>query len=148
MSQLEPLLRAAERRAVLSVLRAHPEWTLAHLATLLEHDGARAPVLRELTVGELLDEPTPTAVLLAEDGGPAIDPERLAAAQQRCGAQFDRCVRQALDEAPYPVGAGYLRARVGGPRWKLLASLRRLIAAGLVQRDGATCSTRYWSRAE
>lgn len=32
-------------------------------------------------------------------------------------------------------GAGYLRARVGGPRWNLQGDLRRLVAAGLA---GAT----------
>jgi hypothetical protein len=36
---LEPLLRAAERRAIVSVLRSHPEWTLEHVASLLEHEG-------------------------------------------------------------------------------------------------------------
>lgn len=143
MSQLEPLLRAAERRAVLTVLRAHPEWTLEHLAHLLDGDGARALTLGELTVGELISDPSKLTVA-ADDGGPPIDPIKLAAAKRRTGAEFDRCVEEVLRQASTPVGAAYLRARVGGPRWKLLDSLRRLMVAGVVQRSGATCSTIYW----
>lgn len=140
-SHLEPLLRAAERRAVLMVLRSHPEWTLEHLATLLAHDGARTPVLRKLTLGELLDDPGPAPTT---DGGPAIDYPRLQAAKQLGGRQFDELVHEVIAEANgRAVAAAYLRARVGGPRWKLQGSLRRLIAAGRVQRSGTTSTTRY-----
>ncbi|HLT38219.1 MAG TPA: hypothetical protein VK034_18165 [Enhygromyxa sp.] len=141
-SHLEPLLRAAERRAVLMVLRSHPEWTLEHLASLLAHDGDRAPVLRKLTLGELLDDPGPVARI---DGGPPIDHARLQAAKRLRGPEFDQCVHEVIAEADgRPVAAKYLRARVGGPRWKLQGSLRRLIAAGRVQRSGTTSTTRYW----
>src|SRR5690606_15293070 len=50
-TNLEPLLREAERRAVLTVLRGHPEWTLGLVFSHLEHGGARAPLLRDLTLG-------------------------------------------------------------------------------------------------
>jgi hypothetical protein len=143
MSLLEPLLRSAERRAVVSVLRSHPEWTLEHLASLLEPDGARSPLLRKLTLGELLGDPS-AAYALADDGGPPIDPAQLEAAKRQSGAEFDECVRRVIAAAGDRVGAAYLRARVGGPRWKLQDSLKRLVAAGLIERSGATSSTRYW----
>lgn len=147
-SHLEPLLELAERCAVLTVLRRHPEWTLGHLCSLLEQDGPRALLLRELTLSELLEEPRLDRVTLAADGGPPIDHGRRAAAAKLTGERFDECVRAMLDEAGgVPVGAGYLRARVGGPRWKLQASLRRLVEAGVVGRSGSTSATRYWIRA-
>jgi hypothetical protein len=52
-------------------------------------------------------------------------------------------VFEVLYEARGDVGAGYLRARVGGPRWKLQDSLGRLIAAGKVIKIGSTSATRY-----
>jgi hypothetical protein len=144
-SHLEPLLELAERRAVLTVLRRHPEWTLGHVCSLLEQDGSRALLLRELTLGELFEEPRLDRVRLAADGGPPIDRGRRAAAVELTGERFDECVRAVLHEAGgVPVGASYLRARVGGPRWKLQASLRRLVEAGVVERSGSTSTTRYW----
>jgi len=143
-TNLEPLLREAERRAVLTVLRGHPEWTLGHVFSHLEQNGPRAPLLRDLTLGELLEDPRLNQIGLADDGGPPIDRKRRAEARRLTGERFDECVRAVLDEANgTPVGAAYLRARVGGPRWKLQGSLRRLVAAGLVQRSGTTSATRY-----
>jgi hypothetical protein len=121
---LEPLLELAERCAVLTVLRRHPEWTLGHICSLLEQSNARSQLLRELTLGEL-------AV-----GAPARD--------RSDDGPLDEKVRAALDEAGVPVGAAYLRARVGGQRWTLQASLRRLVEAGVVERSGSTSGTRYW----
>lgn len=144
VSHLEPLLQQAERRAVLTVLRAHPEWTLGHLFSHLEQGGARASLLRELTFGELLTEPGPAAIELPEDGGPPIDRLRLKAARKATGADFDEHVHQVIAEAGgRAVPAAYLRARVDGPRWKLQASFGRLIAAGAIERSGTTSATRY-----
>ncbi|HLT36772.1 MAG TPA: hypothetical protein VK034_10810 [Enhygromyxa sp.] len=144
-TNLEPLLREAERRAVLTVLRDHPEWTLGHVFSHLQQNGPRAPLLRDLTLGELLEDPRLDPIRLADDGGPPIDRKRRAQARRLTGEHFDACVRAVLDEASgTPVGAAYLRARVGGPRWKLQASLRRLVNAGLVGRSGSTSATRYW----
>lgn len=42
------------------------------------------------------------------------------------------------------VGAGYLRARVGGPRWKLQGDLRRLVAAGLTGATDRATVLDYW----
>jgi hypothetical protein len=142
LHQLEHLLEHAERRAVLEVVRSHPEWTLDRIAELLDRGGARALVLGTLTVSELLDH-----MLAADDGqaGAKIDRRRLARARRLSGPEFDALVREVLLEAlGRPVAACYLRARLGGPRWKLQAALGRLVAAGLAQRCGTTSSTRYW----
>ena len=145
-TSLEPLLREAERRAVVAVLRGHPEWTLGHVFNHLEQNGARAPLLRDLTLGELLEDPRLDQITLAADGGPPVDRRRRAEAKKLTGERFDECVHAVLHEARgTPVGAAYLRARVGGPRWKLQASLRRLVDAGLVERSGSTSATRYRS---
>lgn len=142
-TNLEPLLREAERRAVLTVLRGHPKWTLGHVFSHLEQNGPRAPLLRDLTLGELLEDPGLDQIELAADGGPPIDRKRLQVAEQCSGADFDQHVHDVLAEAGEAVGAGYLRARVGGPRWKLLGALGRLIQAGFVERSGTTSATRY-----
>jgi hypothetical protein len=145
-THLEPLLQYAERRAVLTVLRRHPEWTLGHVLRELEQNGARAPVLRDLTLGELFEDPDELDQIAAKtDGGPPVDRKRLEAAKRLKGADFDECVRAAIEEASTPVGASYLRVRVGGPRWKLQASLRRLANAGAIKRSGSTSGTRYQS---
>ncbi len=128
----------------MAVLRAHPEWTLAQVCSQLERDAPVAAVLRQLTLGELLAEPGPDADEPSPDGGPPVDHGRLAAARRLLGERFDACVCEVLGEAGgVAVGAAYLRDRVGGPRSKLQASLRRLIAAGLVSRSGTTSGTRY-----
>ncbi|MFO7563572.1 MAG: hypothetical protein R6X02_13075 [Enhygromyxa sp.] len=142
-TNLQALLCEAERRAVLAVLRGHPEWTLGSVLSHLEHGGPRAPLLRGLTLGELLEDPRLDQLTLADDGGPPIDRQRRAEAKQLTGEQFDEYVRATLEQAGEPVAAAYLRARLGGPRWKLQASLRRLVAAGLVERSGTTSATRY-----
>ena len=141
---LEPLMQQAERRAVVTVLRAHPEWTLGHLFGHLEQGGARANLLRNLTFGELLADPGPATNGLPPDGGPPINRVRLAAARRAAGAEFDEHVQSVLAEAGgRAVAAAYLRARVGGPRWKLQDSFRRLTAAGAIERSGTTSGTRY-----
>ena len=81
---------------------------------------------------------------LPEDGGPAIDRGVLERAKRLTGEDFDACVLQAIESAGgRAVSASYLRVRVGGPRWKLLGSLHRLVEAGRVERKGVTSSTRY-----
>lgn len=144
VSHLEPVFRQVERRALVMVVRSHPELTLERLCDLLEADGPRAALLRSVTVGELLCEPDPRAIRLPGDGGPPIDPARLDEAQRQSGATFDQHVREVLSEAGgRAVKARYLRARLGGPRWKLQGGLNRLVAAGVVERSGTTSGTRY-----
>jgi hypothetical protein len=82
------------------------------------------------------------------DGEPPIHYERLALAVRCQGECFDKIVYEVLIEAGKAVGAAYLRARVGGPRWKLQSSLRRLAGAGMVERRGATSDARYLAIAE
>jgi hypothetical protein len=140
---LEPLLRDAEKRAVLTVLRANPNWTLGDLLRHMSAAAARAEVLERLTLGELMVDPRLSVFDLPEDDGPLIDKPRLRRAHGSHGSAFDSIVLEVIAEAPRPVGAAYLRDRVGGPRWKLHAALQRLLGAGLIRRDGTTSATRY-----
>ncbi len=105
---LEPLLEQAERRAVLTVLRAHPEWTLGCVFKHLEQNGDRAPLLRELALRELLAEPVELDPIPAEE--PPIDRRRLEVAKRLRGARFDDVVRTVLTEAgSEPVAASYVK---------------------------------------
>ncbi len=106
------------------VVRAHPHWTLAQLRDLL---GPK--VLERVRVADLWT---------AEDMG-------RGQAESQSGPMFDACVLRVLREARQAVRASYLRERVGGPRWKLQASLGRLVDEGVVARDGTTSNRRYWS---
>lgn len=139
-NRLETILNAAERRALVAVLRAKPELTLEELQDCFT--GRHGPTLRTITVRELLD--AQTEIELPGDGGPLIDRGALERAKRVNGAEFDALVLRAICSADgRPVSASYLRARVGGPRWKLQGSLRRLVDAGDVRRSGVTSSTRY-----
>lgn len=140
-SHLEPLLHDAERRAVALVLCSHPDWTIGDVLAYVGKGGPRAPVLRELTLGDLLELVEDSRAV--DDDEAEIDPSLLRRAKLAHGQQFDELLREILATAPGPVGAAWLRARVGGPRWKLLTALHRLINAGVVARSGATCATRY-----
>lgn len=141
----EPLLDRAERRAIVAVLRAHPEWTLGQVCSQLERDAPISAVLSRLTLGELLlPDPEVEAIEQPTDGGPLPDRGRLEAARRSSGERFEACICEVLDEAgDRPVGSAYLLARVGGPRWKLRTALQRLVAAGTVERSGSTSGTRY-----
>jgi hypothetical protein len=121
------------RLAVARTLRAHPHWSLANVFGVIEGGGPRADALGQLTIGDLL----------RGDPCESIDHVRLARAVRLRGAEFDQIVFEVLCEARCDVGAGYLRARVGGPRWKVQASLGRLVATGKVARSGNTSTTRY-----
>jgi hypothetical protein len=141
----EPIFNQAERRAIVAVLRSHPEWTLGQVCGQLERDAPIATVLGKLTLGELLlSEPELELHQRPPDDGPPPDRGRLEVARRSVGERFDACICEVLHEAgDRPVRAAYLRARVGGPRGKLQAALRRLIAANVVERSGSTNGTRY-----
>jgi hypothetical protein len=124
------------RLVVARTLRAHPEWSLENVLGIIERGGPRAAALGRLTVAELVDTD-------AGESCPDIDRARRWRATQRTGAAFDRLVFEVLCEAPGPVAACYLRARLGGPRWKLQASLHRLLAAEKIERTGRTSGVRY-----
>ena len=139
-NRLETILNEAERRALVAVLRAKPELTLEDLQDCFT--GRHGATLRTITVRELLD--ARVELELPEDGGPPIDRGALEQAKRVNGTEYDAYVLRAVCSAGgRPVSASYLRARVGGPRWKLQGSLRRLVDAGEVERSGVTSSTRY-----
>jgi hypothetical protein len=138
--RLETILNEAERRALVAVIRSRPDLTLDKLQDCFT--GRYGATLRTITVRELLE--TEIDIELPDDGGPLIDRSALEQAKRLNGQAFDACVLKAICSAGgEPVSASYLRARVGGPRWKLQGSLRRLVDAGEVERDGVTSSTRY-----
>jgi hypothetical protein len=126
-----PLQTELTKHTIIVTLRANPDWPVLDLKSRIGGDPEHARLLGEVTIGELRKEP------------PAL---QLLRAQATYGAAFDDLMLVVLREAARPVQAHYLRARLGGPRWKLQASLQRLIAAELADRSGATCSTRYWAR--
>lgn len=132
---IEVLARQARRRALAVVIRAHPEWTLAQvLASELEH----AELIGELTVLELCghrprypgqEHPSQTT--------------RYERAYRAHGEAFAELVYEVMVEAGEPVQTRYLRARLGGPRWKVKGALERLCEQGRVVREGVTSDTFY-----
>ncbi|NVB38223.1 hypothetical protein G6O69_38035 [Pseudenhygromyxa sp. WMMC2535] len=138
---LEALLEDGQRSAVLRVIYGHPEISLGELASFVMSDDPLAPVLRTLTIDELLQV---SRTAQGGDSDPsAIDYARLGRAKKATGEDFDELAIEVLTAAGRPVAAAYLRTRLGGPRWKLQASMRRLEAAGVVRRHGQTSGTRW-----
>ncbi|EDM77771.1 hypothetical protein PPSIR1_38354 [Plesiocystis pacifica SIR-1] len=153
---LAPFLEQAERRAVVQALRAHPSWTLGQLLEHIEAEGRYATVLRDLRLGEfVLADPVVVIRRRPPERHPVnhANAERLEAAMVAAGSEFDTFVREVLEEARAGVHAEHsrdgwvdsalLRSFVGGPRWKLQASLARLTEADVIERVGRTNSTRY-----
>jgi hypothetical protein len=127
------ILDETKRLALVITIREHPEWSLANLLDRVDEDDAHAHALRRLTVRELMHDP-----------GVEMARVRLARARRSNGDEFDELVLAVLVELwPNPVAAFEFRARVGGPRWKVLASLGRLVAAGKAIRTGNTCGVRH-----
>lgn len=138
-STVDVFVSQFERRVLIAVLRAHPEWTLEQL---MRHRGEYQAALRDLTIDELQN--LPLGFVADRADGPPIQIERLERAKRTTNpVKFDAIVLEVLGEAPWPVRAGYMRARVGGPRWKLQNSLGRLVSAGRVSRSGLTSDTIY-----
>lgn len=142
-SRLETILNEAERKALVAVLRSRPDLTLEKLQDCFI--GRYGDTLRSITVGELIELDVLGVELdLPEDGGPPVDRSVLELAKHSNGEIYDGLVYDVIVGAGgHPVSASYLRARVGGPRWKLQGSLRRLADAGKIHRNGVTSSTRY-----
>lgn len=148
---LAPLLAEAERRVLVNALRSHPSWTLGELVDYICGGGELSGQLRELRLEELVRADAVVVVgARPRVHGKGLVQERLTAAREATGEFFDGFVREVLDEAASDpeldggwVDAAFLRARVGGPRWKLQASITRLIDTGEVERKGKTSSTRY-----
>jgi hypothetical protein len=139
---IDDILEQITRRALVTVVRSRAHLTLDELSQCFR--GRHGKTLRTITVGELLFSETGTIEISDE---PKISQWSLEKAKGLQGQAFDECVLVAIRGAEgQPVSASYLRARVGGPRWKLQASLGRLVGAGKVLRDGVTSSTRYTSK--
>jgi hypothetical protein len=131
--QSTSILDETERLALVIAIREHPEWTLADLFERVEAQDDHGAKLRRLTLRELMTDP-----------GIDVGRVRLARARRATGDTFDEMVLEVLTELwPKPVAAFEVRARLGGPRWKLQASLGRLVAARRAVRRGKTSGVRY-----
>lgn len=149
---LDPLVAETEHHVLVCALREHPSWTLGELVDYVVQGGERAQTLRAVRLEELIGREG-VVVVGRRAHNKGLVQERLEAAQQATGELFDEFVREVLDEAMSDpdvdqgwIDARFLRDQVGGPRWKLQASLTRLVNAGQVERKGRTTSTRYRRR--
>ena len=133
ITSIGPLIEEVQRRTAIIILREHPEWTLADLDAWSSGGDPYATSLAQITLHDLRHA----------DTGP---PVRLTRAKQLSGPAFDDIVHEVLLEAGCFVRAGYLRARVGGPRWKLQSALGRLVDTGRAKRKGSTSDTLYKGR--
>jgi hypothetical protein len=123
--EFDARVRAQILAVVASLLREHPDATLGDLVDL---PSAVGQTLRSLTIRDLL-------ALGSAD--------RLTAAAKLQGRDFDELVLRELAEHGRSMSRAELIERVGGPRWKLQASMRRLEGACRVTRSGITSATRY-----
>lgn len=134
-SAVAALQSEIQRRALIDAV--HPEWRLGDLDEVMESGTDRGKLLRGITLSELRATLEPLSL------EPPINSARLARAQLLSGADFDAVVFEIVDEAGGWVPSSYVSARAGGPRWKLLNSLRRLVRAGRLKRRGITSATEY-----
>ena len=139
---LEAELTRAVRQSLSRLLRARPDWSLERLVDYIEQAGVYSEQLASLTVAELVDPGRASDYELTAKGE-VINVSRLQRAQFAFGEEFERLVAAVLAEAGGPVRAGYLRERVGGPRWKVSKALHRLERQGLVERQGRTSNTSW-----
>ena len=122
----------SEREALILTLRQLSHRPLADFLGYIAKGGARAEALKQLTLLDLVE---------SESCGQR---SRHAQALRTAGEIFDAFMLEVLREVyPRKVKAAYLRTQLGGPRWKLRASLAQLEAKGLVVRTGTTSDTSY-----
>src|SRR5690606_18888530 len=117
------------RRVAARALRLFPDRPLHDLVDLVSGDSPHATALRSLTLAELQEE--------------SIEAQQRVLAERLGGDDFDRIMLEIIAGAGDWVSASYIRARAGGPRWKLLQSVGRLIDAGQLERRGKTSATQY-----
>ena len=121
-----------EHEIVVRALSRVPHCRLDELLAYIDAGERYADALARLRVCELL----PPA--------DSIDLALLDRARRAQGEAYDALVLEVVRQAyPTRVDATYLRARIGGPRWKLQKSLGRLVRGQLVLRSGKTSGTRY-----
>jgi len=125
-----------ERRVLVAALELMKNRPLIELLDLVDKHGA-ANGLGQLTAEELTRDSSCWVV------------ERRRRAEGTHGAAFDElALRVLLDAQGEFVTPFYLKLRLGGPRWKLRASLERLERAGKVIRFGATSDRHYAAEVE
>ena len=125
-----------ERKALTLTLGHNAHWSLGAVLGYMLDDSEHAHALGQLTLLEI-----------AEVYASRVQPARRAQAVLEQGEVFDALMLEVLREiAPNQVQAAYLRAQLGGPRWKVRGSLARLEAQGLVIRTGVTSDTCYRAR--
>jgi hypothetical protein len=136
-SAVAALQSELQRRAVIQAVQEHPEWRLADLDHVMASGSPRAKLLGGITLAELQSTLEPLRLEAP------INSERLARARTLSGSEFDAVVLEIIDEAGDWVRSGYVKARAGGPRWKVQQSLGRLVNAGRLKRQGITSATEY-----
>lgn len=142
---LAALAAEFEKRKIVRVLRTNPDWSLRTLLQFLHDKGPEVGALGDLTIGDLITDPAAARLRVCTDGaGSIIDLDRRERAERVYGEVFDDLLLEVLREVrPRAVAASYLTVRLGGPRWKLQASARRLVEAGSATKTGVTSGTRY-----
>lgn len=136
-SDAPPFSARLEDEIVLRALSRLPHRRLSELLAYIDAGKRYADVLARSRVCDLV----PPAGI--------IDLALLGRAQRAQGEAYDALVLGVVRQAyPSRVDATYLRARVGGPRWKLQKSLGRLVHRQLLQRSGKTSGTRYLAEPE
>lgn len=132
-SALESMI---ERRVLVAALNLMKNRPLLELLELVDKHGA-ANGLGQLTAEELTRDPSCRVV------------ETRRRAEATHGAAFDElALRVLIDAQGEFVTPFFLKQRLGGPRWKLRASLERLERAGKVIRFGATSDRHYAAEVE
>lgn len=135
-ASLDDLAARLEHETLRLALRYVSSHSLSELISYIDEGGRFGPTLAQMTVGELC--------FVGAVRPLTIDLDLLSQASAASGKSFDAYVLSVLQQSyPKLVDASYLRARLGGPRWKLQHSLTRLVKAQLVLRIGRTSDTRY-----
>lgn len=135
-SEVARALRAAHRAALLELVQANPNMTLAELIRLTK--GRHAKIFRGLTIGDLVFArlSPPGAGDLAASVSTRTPSDR---------ANYEQAILSTLDVAGDWMTAPQLRSKVGGTPAQARAALNRLIAAGKVAYEGQARGTRYRS---
>ena len=148
MTNLSADIASSIREALIKAILANPKATIADLLDLAR--GEDAPMLRELTLGQLADAKGDTkrgkASKIVEASGkqarkaPGKVNTRTAAGR----ATFEKAILGALDElGGGPVSGADVRAKVGGTSLQVRAAMNRLIDAGTVSFEGKARGTKY-----
>lgn len=135
------------RKLFVDALRSREDLSLAYVVRVVR--GPLGALLRHITIGELIlgDQP-PSSPPPSLPPPPSPSAEVPASVPTRTGAArvaFDEIVHAQLAtwRGCAPVGAGAIRAAVGGSQQQVARALARLTRRGLVRREGNTKATTY-----